>query len=146
MYFSPNATDQIRGELCNALGFHSTPNFGKCLGFPLKQLGSSTRDFDFVIKRVQSKLAGWKGHLLSFVGIVVLTQAIISIPSYVMQNNLLPRRVLDSLDKVSRNSVWGSTLEKCKLHLVSWEKITRPKEEEGLGLQATKPKKSSLFG
>lgn len=57
-----------------------------------------------------------------------------------MQNNLLPRSVLDSLDRISRNFVWGTKLEKRKLHLVGWEKIIKPKEEGGLGLQAAKPK------
>lgn len=73
VYFSPNIPTEKRAELCSCLELHSTPNLGKYLGFPLKQHGSSKHDFDFVIERVQSKLAGWKAHILSFVGRVVLT-------------------------------------------------------------------------
>jgi len=67
------------------MGMRSTPNLGKYLGFPLKQLGSSSQDYNFVIERVQAKLAGWKGNLLSFVGRIVLTQSILTtVPLYAM--------------------------------------------------------------
>ena len=57
-----------------------------------------------------------------------------AIPAYVMQSNLLPNKVLDGIDKVNRNFLWGSVDNKRKMHWVGWNKITRPKEEGGLGL------------
>lgn len=68
-----------------------------------------------------------------------------SIPAYFMQTNLLPGRILDSMDKISRDFIWGSTPEKKKLHMMSWKKITRPKAEGGLGIQASKPKNLALL-
>ena len=91
VYFSPNVEPEVRGDLCNILGFNFTPNLGKYLGFPLKQHGSSTHDFNFIVEKVQSKLFGWKAHLLSMAGRLVLSQSVTSaIPSYVMQGALLP--------------------------------------------------------
>ena len=88
VFFSPNLDHNCRQELCNILEFHSTPSLGKYLGFPLKHT-LSPQDFGAVIERVQGKLAGWKAHLLSFVGWLVLTQATLStIPNY--QCNVLP--------------------------------------------------------
>lgn len=52
---------------------------------------------------------------------------------------------LDSLDKVTRNFVWGSTKDKLKLHMVSWEKITKPKEKGGLEIQAAKTEYLALL-
>ncbi|KAF3943229.1 hypothetical protein CMV_030189 [Castanea mollissima] len=52
-----NCTD-FREELCKVLGITSTPNLGKYLGFPLKHLGSTSQDFNFVVERVQNKLQG----------------------------------------------------------------------------------------
>ena len=84
-YFSPDVDGNKREELFEVLGIQSTPKLGKYLGFPPKQPGSNNRDFDFVVERVQSKLVGWKGHLLSFVGKVVLAHFILTtIPAYVM--------------------------------------------------------------
>lgn len=66
VYFSLNVHEATRIELCSTLGFQPTLNLGKYLGFPLKQPSSSSHDYNFNIEKVQSKLAGWKGHLLSF--------------------------------------------------------------------------------
>lgn len=85
VFSSPNVPKALRLFLCEVLGFHFTPNLGIYLGFPLKHMGSTNQDYNFIIERVQSKLAGWKANLLSFTGRVVLTQASISaIPTYIM--------------------------------------------------------------
>ncbi|CAA7040436.1 unnamed protein product [Microthlaspi erraticum] len=47
---------------------------------------------------------------------------------------------MKSLDRVSRDFVWGSIVEKRKQHLIGWEKLCRPKTEGGLGIH-----KSSLM-
>ena len=52
VYFSPNMDGNKRDEICEVLGIQSKPKLGKYLGFPLKQPGSSSRDFDFVVERV----------------------------------------------------------------------------------------------
>ena len=41
VYFSPNIDADTRESLCNILGFRSTPNFGKYLGFPIKHRGGN---------------------------------------------------------------------------------------------------------
>ena len=134
VFFSPNVDLDQRSELSEVLGFSSTPNLGKYLGFPLKHSGATSQDFNFVIERVQNKLQGWKSKLLSKVGRVVLSQAVISAtPAYVMQGCILPQRVLSSIDKINRNFVWGSTNEVKRMHMVSWKKITKPKARGGLG-------------
>ena len=92
------------------------------------------------------RLSGWKSHLPSFAGRMVLTQLVLSaIPAYVIQGTILPRKSLEAIDRVSRNFVWGSSVEKMKLHTVSWAKIIRPKKEGSLGLTATKPKNLALL-
>ena len=86
-----------------------------------------------MIERVQGKLAGWKVHLLSFTGRVVLTKSVLAVvQSYIMQGVMLLGRVLNSVDRVYRNFIWGSTDEKRKFHMVEWVKLTRPKSEGGL--------------
>lgn len=49
------------------------------------------------------------------------------------------------MDRISRNFLWGSTETKKKVHLISWKKITRPKKEGGLGIQAAKEKNIALL-
>ena len=63
-----------------------------------------------MVERVQNKLQGWKTNLLSMAGRVVIAQSVLlAIPAYVIQGCVLPTRILNNLDKVSKNFVWGST-------------------------------------
>ena len=117
----------------------------RSLGFPLKQPGSTGHDFDFIIDRVKTKLAGWKSNLLSMARRCVLTNFVTStILAYVMQGTILPARIHNALDKINRNFIWGSTDERRKIHLVGWNKVIGHKEEGGLGIKATKLKNLSL--
>ena len=107
VYFSPNVDRDTRESLCDILGFASTPFLGKYLGFPLKQPGSSSQDFNFILDRVKQKLTGWKANLLSLAGRTILIKAsLAATPSYVMQFSYLLGRVLDGLDRINRNFLW----------------------------------------
>ena len=72
VYFSPNVDRDTRESLCDILGFASTPFLREYLGFLLKQPGSSSHDYDFILDRVKQKLAGWKANFLSLAGRRVL--------------------------------------------------------------------------
>jgi ribonuclease HI len=138
-YFSPNVDPVTRDSLCGILGVSSTPDLGRYLGFPLRSNGRNTRDFNFVVERVQSKLSSWKAKLLSPAGRVVLIQSVTSsIPAYYMQNTMLPSKVCSDLDQLNRDFLWGSSRDSKKMHLVGWDKVCRPKCDGGLGLQSTK--------
>jgi hypothetical protein len=146
VFFSPNVNPNLRHHLCDILGVSSTPNLGKYLGFPLRSNGHSTKDFDFVMEKVQAKPSSWKGKLLSSAGRVVLVQSITSaIHAYYMQNVALPSKICTKLDKINRDFLWGSTVEKKKMHMVSWDKVCRPRNLGGLGLYATKSRNIALL-
>lgn len=65
--------------------------------------------------------------------------------NHVMQGATLPSHLCDKIEKINRDFLWGSTLERKKLHLLSWSKIIRPKEEGGLSIQATRAKNIALL-
>ena len=82
------------------------------------------QDFVYIVERVQGRLAGWKVNLLSFVGRLVLTQAMTTtISNYAMQCVALSTKILNSVDRLSHNFLWGSIESKKKIHLVNWKKI-----------------------
>ncbi len=104
VFFSLNVNPSFRQHLCDILGVSSTPNIGKYLGFPLRPNGRSSRDFDFIVEKVQAKLSSWKAKLLSPAGRVVLIQSVTSfISTYYMQNVALPIRICSKLDKLNRD-------------------------------------------
>ena len=146
VYFSPNVDRDTRESLCDILGFTSTPLLGRFLGFPLKQPGSSSQDFNFVLDKVKYKLSRWKASMLSLASRQVLIQApSTTIPTYVMQCSYLPSRILDGIDRVNCNFLWGSSDSLKKIHWIGWQKVTKSKEERGLGLQAAKGRNLALL-
>lgn len=113
--------------------------------FPIKHKGAQ-QDFGFILDRMKSKMAGWKLNLLFLVGRIVLTQSVTStIPSYVMQYTALPLKILQGIDKLNRNFIWGTSETRKKVHLIGWNKVTKAKEESGLGIHAAKPKNTALL-
>ena len=146
VYFSPNVDSDMRDSLCEILGFRSTNSLGKYLGIPIRQQGSSPNDFNFILDKMKQKLAGWKSNLLSMAGRAVLIQSSLStIPAYVMQCASLPSKIHKGIDRISRNFLWGSTESVRKMHWVGWSKITKPKEEGGLGFQTAKGRNTALL-
>ena len=141
VYFSPNVDQDSRESLSDILGCRSTLNLGKYLGIPIKHPNSSSQDFNFILDRIKGKLAGWKANLLSLARRVVLVQTSTStIPSYAMQCSYLPDRILQGVDHVNKNFLWGLTDTVKKMHWVGWHKVTKLKSEGGLGLQTAKGK------
>ena len=63
--FSPNVPRIRKRFICGKLGINATNNLGRYLGFPLLQQGKPSTAFNFVVKKIQSKLARWKTKLLS---------------------------------------------------------------------------------
>lgn len=114
VFFSLNMETDNRSELWEILGFRSTPSLGKYLGFPIKHT-STPQEFGFILDRIQRKLEGWKANLLSFAGRTILTKSVTStIPNYVMQCTTLPAKILQGVDRLSRNFLWGSIKNKKK--------------------------------
>ena len=118
IYFSPNVPSNVRGDVCGLLEIAETSCLGKYLGFPLNHKGAGRNRYNFIVKRVISKLSGWKTKFLSFVGRTVLINSVMAtIPNHIMQGVALPNHLCEKLDKVNRDFLWGSSMEKRKLHL-----------------------------
>ena len=68
-----------------------------------------------------------------------------AIPSYVMQCTLLPGKILDGMDSVNRNFLWGTSESARKIHWVRWQKVTKTKEEGGLCLQTARGRNIAML-
>ena len=124
----------------------ATDILGRYLGFPIIHKGKVGSAFNFILDKVQSKLAGWKTKLLLRAGRLVLVKsAVAPIVDYYMQCHSIPIKVCDSIDKMARDFIWGSTEEKRKMHMVKWNTITLPKELGGLGLSSMKYRNQAMF-
>ena len=146
IFFSANTSEEDKERVVQHLGIVEISNLGIYLGFPILHNGRRRNDFQFVVERVQLKLAGWKSKCLSPAGRLVLLKVAVSpILEYFMQCYKLLARVCDDVDRLVRDFLWGSTLNKKKIHLVGWSKITNPKELGGLGIFQAKARNSTLL-
>lgn len=108
VYFSPNVDRDTRESLSDILRFASTQNLGKCLSIPIKHPSSLSQDFNFILDKVE--VISWKANLISLTGRAMLIQASsLAIPSYVMQYSHLPSRIMQGLDRMNINFLWGLT-------------------------------------
>ncbi|CAA7032614.1 unnamed protein product [Microthlaspi erraticum] len=128
-------------------GIKSTRALGKYLGLPVLQKRINKDTFGDILEKVSSRLAGWKRRCLSFAGRLTLTKGVLStIPIHTMSIISLPKSIIGKLDKVSRSFLWGSSTEQRKQHLLSWQKVCRPKEDGGLGIRMTADMNRALLG
>lgn len=68
-----------------------------------------------------------------------------AIPNHIMQGVALSSHLCEKLDKVNKDFLWGSSMERRKLHLVGWSKIIRPQNEGALDIQETGAKNIALL-
>ena len=143
---SPNVTRRRVRGICRRLSIAATDNLGKYLGFPIIYCGRVGNAYNFVVNKIQNKLAGWRLKLLSKAGKLVLVKSSAApIVEYFMQCQSLPVKVCNQIDKITRDFLWGSTEEKRRLHLVRWDIVTLTKDLGGLGLHNTKERNNTLL-
>ena len=145
-FFSPNVPEDTREVICNQLQIKATCDLGRYLGFPILHKGRNSCAFHFVIERVQSKLEGLKSKLLSPAGrLVLIKSAATPIPGYFMQCISFPSNVYNSIDKIIKDFLWGSSPGHRKMHVVNWNKVTLPKELGRLGIVQMKARNLALL-
>ncbi|KAD4179295.1 hypothetical protein E3N88_27886 [Mikania micrantha] len=66
--------------------------------------------------------------------IVLIKSVLNSLPSYFFALYRAPMAIIQKLDKIRRNFLWGGSERHNKIHWVAWEKVIQPKENGGLGL------------
>ncbi|KAJ0752293.1 putative RNA-directed DNA polymerase [Helianthus annuus] len=93
-----------------------------------------------------ARLSSWKASLLSIGGRVVLIKSVLeSLASYYFSLFKAPSKVIADLEAKIRKFLWGGIEGIKKLHWVSWEAVTLPKNQGGLGLSKLKNINVSLL-
>ncbi|KAJ0546413.1 putative reverse transcriptase zinc-binding domain-containing protein [Helianthus annuus] len=88
-----------------------------------------------VIDKFNSKLSAWKANCLSFAGRMVLAKAVTgALPNYYFSMYLAPKKVVNTLDAIRRDFIWGRKAGKHKIRWIAWDKMTRSKHNGSFGL------------
>lgn len=117
--FSSNCHLGKVDRLARSMSIKAIKSFGKYICFPIFHKRPTNRDFQFIIDSMQAKLTGWKTHFLNMAWRTTLAKSSLGcIPSHVMQYIKLLAQVCNQIDGIQRNSIWGTTIVKRKMHLV----------------------------
>lgn len=97
--FSTNVEVHDRDRLGGTLGFQIEED----LGVPLLYKRTIKRTFQFVVNKVQKRLSGFEGKLLSLARRITLVKSVLlAIPGYFMQSSLILIGVYEKIEQIMR--------------------------------------------
>lgn len=89
-----------------------------------------------LVEKMSARIRTWSSINLSYSRRVQLINfVLLSIHVYWAQVYVLPRSMMESIEKVCRVFLWSDDYNSQKLGYVSWEKVCCPKSNGGLGIQ-----------
>ena len=114
-FFSSNTPQSLREEIKRFFNANSNEPLEKYLGLPPIIGRGKKQAFEDIKSRVQSKLKGWKGKLLSQAGREVLIKSVAqAIPVYAMNCFPLPFGLCDDINSMMGNFGGGRKMRKQK--------------------------------
>ena len=94
------------------------------------------KDWKSIEERIEKRLSGWKGKMLTTGGRLVLINSVLSsLPMFMMSFFELPKGVLEKLDCFRSRFYWQNDQHKRKYRLVKWKIMCQPRDQGGLGIQ-----------
>ena len=105
------------------------------LGLPMHFRKLYNKDWKCIEERIEKRLSGWKGKLLTVGGRLVLINSVLSsLPMFMMSFFELPKGVVEKIDCFRSRFYWQNDQHKRKYRLVKWEVMCQPKDQGGLGI------------
>ena len=138
-FFSTNSPFALREDIRLFLNATSNVSLEKYLRLPLIIGRGKKQTFVEIKNRIQSKLCGWKGKLLTQTGREILIKLVAqAIPVYAMNCFLLLLGLYDEINSMMGQFWWGRKNEEKKMHWLSWKHLCLAKKDGGLGFQDLK--------
>ncbi|XP_058774459.1 uncharacterized protein LOC131648725 [Vicia villosa] len=136
VFFSRNLSVPAQQDLANIMGVRHVLGTGKYLGLP-SMIGRSKRSiFSFIKDRIWKRINSWKGRSLSRAGKEVMIKSVLqAIPTYIMSIFILPDVVVNEIERMLNSFWWGGGSNNKGIRWKSWDRLTCPKAEGGLGFR-----------
>jgi len=106
------------------------------LGVPLITSRLRLVDCKIVVEKLTSRIKSWTSRFLSFAGRLQLIRSVLlGIQTHWASTFILPKYIIYQVEQVIRWFLWNGPDLKQKGAKVSWEDVTCPKKEGGLGIK-----------
>ncbi|XP_056688698.1 uncharacterized protein [Spinacia oleracea] len=139
LIFPSNLHHSIRKDIAGDFGFKISSSFGKYLGVDIRPNKLKISNYLGLLDKSMDRVRGWQAKLLNMAGRCTLIKSVLnSYPLYAMQTNILPASITHALEKCFRKFLWNKVEKSRYMSRLSWDKITRPINEGGLGIRRFK--------
>ncbi|XP_049386038.1 uncharacterized protein LOC125850211 [Solanum stenotomum] len=106
------------------------------LGCPLYIGGQRDIYYSHLVDKIAKRISGWQAKMLNFGGRLTIVKHVLhSIPIHTMAAISPPKTTLHYIKRLTADLFWGREKDKKKYHWASWENITFPYDEGGLGVR-----------
>jgi hypothetical protein len=134
--FSRNTSKVKKREVLRELNISEEAKTERYLGLPVYVGRSRLKTFEYLKDRVWKRIQRWKERMLSRMGKDVLIKACAqAIPTFAMSCFDLTRTLCEQMSSMICRFWWAQQENENKLHWLSWDVLTKPKGEGGLGFR-----------
>lgn len=136
IFFSSNMGAMDKQLICDFMNIDLLRGDAKYLGLPSFWGRSKAEAYTFLVEKSLKKMQGWKLKMLNQAGKETMLKSVVqAIPSYAMACFLLPKKLCNKLDTLSRNFWWKGNPEDRGVCWVAWDKMSCSKAEGGMGFR-----------
>ncbi|KAL0453885.1 UNVERIFIED_CONTAM: LINE-1 retrotransposable element O protein [Sesamum latifolium] len=129
----------IRETLLSILDYQERVLPVRYLGLPLLASRLTIADCTPLLLKIDSRIKGWDGIMLSFAGRVQLIKSVLlALQMYWAMAFILPKGIIKEIEKHLRSFLWKGTMG-VGYAKVSYHQVCRPVEEGGLGIRDLLP-------
>ncbi|CAA7020450.1 unnamed protein product [Microthlaspi erraticum] len=134
--FSRKTPQEIRQRVKSTLNIDKEGGQGKYLGLP-ESFGRKKKDiFSRIVDRIRQKSIHYSSRFLSNAGKVTIIKSVLAtIPTYSMSCFKIPTGLCKRIQSALTRFWWDSKPGKRKMCWLAWGKLTRPKNQGGLGFR-----------
>lgn len=106
------------------------------LGVPLCTKKLSLLNCEVLLQQIKTRLSSWSAKALSFAGRLLLIMTVITgITTFWCSTFILPQACVKRINSLCGVFLWKGDIEQHHSARVSWEVVTKPKREGGLGIK-----------
>lgn len=137
IFFSKNAPNSIKHDLCTKLNFVEASEHSSYLGLFNIVGRNKYAIFGFIKEKLKAKIQGWDHKSLSKGGKEVLLKTVAqTLPNYAMSVFLLPVDLCQQFERLMCK-FWWQTYSKNNnnIHWQSWSRICKRKSSGGMGFR-----------
>ncbi|VFQ95598.1 unnamed protein product [Cuscuta campestris] len=106
------------------------------LGGPITDGRIGDRECEALVAKLTAKISVWASKNLSYAGRCKLINTVLyGVISFWCRLFIIPNRVMQKIQSICRNFLWGAKAQYTKIPLVNWDEICKAKQAGGLGFR-----------